>query len=117
MCFSVGVNWEEWIVLKEINEETDWIANEVRHFDADVIEECIQFKLEITEIQNMATRAQVAEFQMHEVADCFVIPENKFYSYNLETQEFEEKEIIYVGRIKTQNNFISDLSLRYIRCM
>ena len=57
----------------------------------------------------MATRAQVAEFQMHEVADCFVIPENKFYSYNLETQEFEEKEIIYVGRIKTQNNFISDV--------
>ena len=104
-----GFNGEEWIVLKEINEETDWIANEVRHFDADVIEECIQFKLEITEIQNMATRAQVAEFQMHEVADCFVIPENKFYSYNLETQEFEEKEIIYVGRIKTQNNFISDV--------
>ena len=104
-----GFNGEEWIVLKEITDQTGWVANEVRNFDADVIEDCMQFKLEITEIQNMATRAQVAEFQMYEVADCFVIPENKFYSFNLETQEFEEKEIIYVGRVKTQNNFISDV--------
>lgn len=104
-----GFNGEEWVVLKEITNQTGWVANEVRNFDADVIEDCIKFKLEITEIQNPATRAQVAEFQLYEVADCFVIPENKFYSYNIETQEFEEKEIIYVGRIKTQNNFVSDV--------
>lgn len=104
-----GFNGEEWVVLKEITNQTGWIASEVRHFDADVIENCMQFKLEITEIQNPATRAQVAEFQLYEVADCFVIPENKFYSYNIEADKFEEKEIIYVGRIKTQNNFVSDV--------
>ena len=104
-----GFNGEKWVVLKEITEQSEWIANEVRNFDADLIENCIQFKLEITEIQNMSTRAQVSEFQMYEIADCFVIPENKFYSYNSELKSFEEKEIIYTGRIKTQNNFISDV--------
>ena len=104
-----GFNGEEWIVLKEITEELNWVANEVRHFDADVIESCCKFKLEITEIQNMATRAQVAEFEIHELADCFVIPENKFYSYNIEEGKYEEKELIYVGRIKTQNNFVSEV--------
>lgn len=83
--------------------------NEVRCYDADVIEPCNKFKLEIIDIQNPATRAQVTEFQIYEVADCFVIPENKFYSYNIEKQEYEEKEIIYIGRIKTQNNFVSDV--------
>ena len=57
----------------------------------------------------MATRAQVAEFEIHELADCFVIPENKFYSYNIEEGKYEEKELIYVGRIKTQNNFVSEV--------
>lgn len=107
--FIKGYNGEEWIILKEIHNEIDWTANEVRHFDADVIESCCKFKLEITEIQNSATRAQVAEFQIYEVANCFVIPENKFYLYNVETQQFEEKEIIYIGRVKTQNNFISEI--------
>lgn len=107
--FIKGYNGEEWVVLKEIKNETNWTANEVRHFDADVIESCNKFKLEITDIQNMATRAQVAQFEIYEVANCFVIPENKFYSYNLETQEFEEKEIIYTGRIKTEHNFVSEV--------
>lgn len=107
--FIKGFNGEEWVVLKEIKDETNWTANEVRHFDADIIEDCIKFKLEITDIQDPAKRAQVAEFQIHEVANCFVIPENKFYSYNVETKEFEEQEIIFVGRIKTQNNFVSDI--------
>lgn len=38
-----------------------------------------------------------------------VIPENKIYSFNLEAQEFEENEIIYIERVKTQNNFISEI--------
>ena len=107
--FIKGFDGEEWIVLKEIHNEIGWTANEVRHFDADVIENCNKFKLEIIEIQDAAKRAQVAEFQIHEVTNCFVIPENKFYSYNVETEEFEPQEIIYVGRIKTQNNFISEI--------
>lgn len=107
--FIKGFNGEEWVVLKEIKNQKSWTANEVRHFDADTIESCNKFKLEIIDIQNPATRAQVSEFQIYEIADCFVIPENKFYSYNLEAQEFEEKEIIYIGRIKTQNNFVSEV--------
>lgn len=107
--FIKGFNGEEWIVLKEIQEEVGWVANEVRHFDADIIESCNQFKLEITDIQDAAKRAQVAEFQIYEIADCFVIPQNKFYSYNIDLQKYEEKEIIYIGRVKTQNNFISDI--------
>ncbi len=107
--FIKGFNGEEWIILKKIHNEVNWTANEVRHFDADIIEECNKFKLEITEIQDAAKRAQVAEFEIHEITNCFVIPENKFYSYNIETQEFEEKEIIYIGRAKTQNNFISEI--------
>lgn len=104
-----GFNGEEWVVLKEIKEELNWGVNEVRHFDVDVIENCNKFRLEIEEIQNPATRAQIANFEIHELANCFVIPENKFYSYNIETQEYEEKEIIYIGRIKTQHNFITEI--------
>lgn len=107
--FIKGFNGEEWVVLKEIRNQTSWTANQVRHFDADIIENCNKFKLEITEIQNPAALAQIAEFQIYEVANCFVIPENKFYSYDIETQEFKEQEMIFIGRIKTQNNFISEV--------
>lgn len=106
--FIKGFNGEEWVVLKEIKDEINWTANEVRHFDADIIDDCNQFKLEITEVQDAAKNAQVAEFQIYELANCFVIPENKFYSYNIDSEDFEEKEIIYIGRLKTQNNFITD---------
>ena len=108
-AFIKGFNGEEWIVLKEIKDEPAWALNEVRHYDADIIEECNKFKLEITEIQNMGVRAQISQFIINEVSDCFVIPENKFYSYNIEQQQYEEQEIIYIGRIKTQNNFVSDV--------
>lgn len=108
-AFIKGFNGEEWIVLKEIKDEPAWALNEVRHYDADIIEECNEFKLEITEIQNMGVRAQISQFIINEVSDCFVIPENKFYSYNIEQQQYEEQEIIYIGRIKTQNNFVSDV--------
>ena len=57
----------------------------------------------------MGVRAQISQFIINEVSDCFVIPENKFYSYNIEQQQYEEQEIIYIGRIKTQNNFVSDV--------
>ena len=108
-AFIKGFNGEEWVVLKEIKDEPAWALNEVRHYDADIIEECNEFKLEITEIQNMGVRAQISQFIINEVSDCFVIPENKFYSYNIEQQQYEEQEIIYIGRIKTQNNFVSDV--------
>lgn len=104
-----GFNGEEWIVLKEIVNELGWTNNEVRHFDADVIVPCSKFRLEFTEIQNMATRAQIGEFEIYELADCFVVPKNKFYSYNIETGEFDETEKIYVGRAKTENNYVSDV--------
>ena len=104
-----GFNGEEWIVLKEIVNELGWTANEVRNFDADVIVPCNKFRIEFTEIQNMATRAQVGEFEIYELADCFVVPKNKFYSYNIETGEFVETERIYVGRAKTEHNYISDI--------
>lgn len=104
-----GFNGEEWIVLKEIVNELGWTANEVRNFDAEVIVPCNKFRIEFTEIQNMATRAQVGEFEIYELADCFVVPKNKFYSYNIETGEFVETERIYVGRAKTEHNYISDI--------
>ena len=104
-----GFNGEEWIVLKEIVNELGWTANEVRNFDADVIVPCNKFRIEFTEIQNMATRAQVGEFEIYELADCFVVPKNKFYSYNIETGEFVETERIYVGRAKSEHNYISDI--------
>lgn len=104
-----GFNGEEWIVLKEIVNELDWTVNEVRDFDADVIVPCNKFRIEFTEIQNMATRAQIGEFEIHELADCFIVPKNKFYSYNIETGEFDETEKIYLGRAKTENNYVSDI--------
>lgn len=90
--FIKGFDGEEWIVLKEIHNEIGWTANEVRHFDADVIENCNKFKLEITEIQDAAKRAQVAEFQIHEVANCFVFPGKQVYSYNIEPTNLNPKK-------------------------
>jgi len=104
-----GFNGEEWIVLKEIVNELGWTVNEVRHFDADTIVLCNKFRIEFTEIQNMATRAQIGEFEIYEVADCFVVPKNKFYSYDIESGEFKEKELIYTGRVKTEHNYVSDI--------
>jgi hypothetical protein len=104
-----GFTGEEWVVLKEIQDEPTWTANEIRYYDVDIIENCIKFKLEFEEIQNTATRAQIADFRIYEIANCFVIPNNKFYSYNLETKDFEEQEIIYIGRIRTQNYFVTEV--------
>lgn len=104
-----GFNGEEWIVLKEIVNELGWTVNEVRNFDADIIVPCNKFRIEFVEIQNMATRAQIGEFEIYEVADCFVVPKNKFYSYEIETGEFVESERIYLGRAKTINNYVSDI--------
>ncbi len=104
--FIKGFNGEEWIVLKEIKNQVGWYANEVRNFDVDIFEECTKFKLEITEIENPAINAQLAQFEIYELAHCFVIPENKFYFFNQETQEYETREINFIGRIKTQNNFV-----------
>lgn len=106
--FIKGFNGEEWIVLKEIKNQVGWYANEVRNFEVDVFEECSKFKLEITEIENPAINAQLAQFEIYELAHCFVIPENKFYFFNQETQEYETREINFIGRIKTQNNFVTE---------
>jgi len=104
--FIKGFNGEEWIVLAEINNQTGWTSNEVRHFDAEVFEACTQFKLEITDIETSSVNAQIAQFEIYELAHCFVIPENKFYKFNTETEEYEPTEINFIGRIKTQHNFI-----------
>lgn len=103
-----GFNGEEWIILKEVETQTGWLANQERFFDVDVIASCSKFKLEILEIENPAVQAQLAEFQVYELACCFVIPENKFYSYNAETKAYEEKEMNFIGRITTRNGIILD---------
>lgn len=101
-----GFNGEEWVILKEISNEIGWKANEERFFDADLIDDCNKFKLEMVEIENPAVQAQIAEFQIYELSHCFVIPENKFYSFNVETNNFEEKEINFIGRITVKNGLI-----------
>lgn len=104
-----GFNGEEWVVLKEITDVSDWVANEVKHFDADLLTPCNEFKLEITDIVTSTLFAQVAQFQIYELANCFVIPENQFYTYNIETESYETTEINYVGRIKTEQGFVSEV--------
>ena len=106
--FIKGFNGEEWIVLKEISGQIGWTLHEVRHFDLDVIKDCSRFRIEITDIENPALSAQIAQVYIYELADCFVIPENKFFSYNPQTQIYDEQEIIYTGRIKTRNNFVAE---------
>jgi hypothetical protein len=107
--FIKGFNGEEWVILKEIEGQIGWQPNEIRNFDVDKFEECSKFKLEITDIENPAINAQVAQIEMYELAHCFVIPENKFYFYNQETSEYETREINFIGRVKTQHNFITEV--------
>lgn len=104
-----GFNGEEWIVLATIPAQAAWGGNTVRYFDAVDFTPCSKFKLEIETIMNGATYAQIAQFEVFELAYCYVIPENRFYKYNPETEEYEPKEINFIGRIKTQHNFVSDV--------
>lgn len=106
--FIKGYDGEEWLVLKEISGQTGWTAQQIRFFDLDLIKNCSKFKIEITDIETATASAQIAQIYIYEVADCFVIPENKFFSYNIKTCEFEEQEMIYVGRLKTSNNFVTE---------
>ena len=106
--FIKGFNGEEWVILKEIKDQVGWAANEVRNFDVDIFEECMQFKLEITDIETPTLNAQIAQFEMFELAHCFVIPENRFYKFDVEKNDYEATEINFIGRIKTQHNFITD---------
>jgi len=104
-----GFNGTEWIILAKITNQTGWTANQVRYFDAEAIENCSKFQLEITELENPGLNAQVARFEMFELAYCFVIPENKFYLYNSVSKQYEEKEINFIGRIKTEHNFVKEV--------
>lgn len=108
--FIKGFDGEEWIILKEIKNETGWKASEARIFDLDTIIGCTQFKIEITNIESAAVQAQISQIYVYEVADCFVIPENKFFSYNAQAKEYEECEMIYIGRLKTRNNFVCEVN-------
>lgn len=105
-----GFDGEKWIVLLEIPAQAAWGANEVRYFDATNFTPCAKYKLEIVNIMNGAVNAQIAQFEVFELAYCYVIPENTFYKYNPATGKYEAKEVNFIGRIKTQHNFVSDVN-------
>lgn len=105
-----GFDGEKWIVLLEIPAQAAWGANEVRYFDATNFTPCAKYKLEIVNIMNGSTYAQIAQFEVFELAYCYVIPENTFYKYNPATGKYEAKEVNFIGRIKTQHNFVSDVN-------
>jgi len=104
-----GFDGEKWVVLAEVPAQAAWGANEVRYFDATNFTQCSKFKLEIVNIINGATNAQIAQFEIFELAYCYVIPENTFYKYNPDTNTYDVKEINFIGRIKTEHNFVSDV--------
>lgn len=103
-----GWDGTDWINLVEISEQTDWIGYETRYFEATAFEECSKFKLEILDINNMAGHAAISEFEIYELGYCYVIPENKFYLYNPETSLYEEKQIVFLGKIFSSNGFVTD---------
>lgn len=104
-----GFDGDKWVVIAEIPAQAAWGANEVRYFDATNFTQCSKFKLEIVNIINGATNAQIAQFEIFELAYCYVIPENTFYKYNPDTKTYDVKEINFIGRIKTEHNFVSDI--------
>src|SRR5574344_1774116 len=105
-----GFDGEKWIVLLEIPAQAAWGANEVRYFDAVNFTPCSKYKPEMVNIMNGATYAQIAQFEVFELAYCYVVPENTFYKYNPATGKYEAKEVNFIGRIKTQHNFVSDVN-------
>lgn len=96
--FIKGWNGTSWVILATITNQINWIAYETRFFDAELICECSKFKLEIVEIQNMARLAGIAEFEIYELAHCYVIPENTIYLFNPENNSYEEKQVIFLGK-------------------
>ncbi len=70
--FIKGFNGEEWVILKEIKDQVGWTANEVRNFDVDIFEECMQFKLEITDIETPTLNAQIAQFEIYLLSGLFI---------------------------------------------
>ncbi len=108
-AYIKGWNGEEWVVLCEIKNQPAWYANETRYFDADNICYCSKFKVEILELITATQHAQIALFEIFELAYCFVIPENKFYLYNPETKEYVAKEVNFIGKLKSEHNFVQEV--------
>lgn len=103
-----GWDGASWKILATITNQTGWVAFETRYFDASLFADCSKWKLEITDINNMADLASVCEFEINELAHCYVIPENKVYFFNTETATYDEKQIAYLGKIYTSNGLVSD---------
>lgn len=103
-----GWDGTAWRILATITNQTTWVAFEMRYFDASAFYDCSKFKLEITDINNMADLASVGEFEIYELAHCFVVPDNKVYWFNPDTSNFEEKQISYLGKIYTSNGLALD---------
>jgi len=97
-----------WRILTTITNQINWIAYEMRYFDVSDFYDCSKFKLEITDINNMADYAAVAELEIFELAHCYVIPENKMYLFNPVTNNYDEKQVVFIGKVYTSNGLILD---------
>src|SRR5574344_2937858 len=104
-----GFNGEKWIILAEIPAQAAWGANEVRYYDVTDFTPCSKYKLEMVNIMNGATYAQIAQFEVFELAYCYVIPENTFYKYNPETGKYETIRLQSRSTILTYHTFFCDL--------
>lgn len=107
--FIKGWDGASWRILSTITNQINWIPYEIRYFDVQAFYECSKFKLEITDINNMADNASASEFEIYELAHCFVITENKVYSFNTETNVYDEKQISYLGKVYTGNGLVLDV--------
>lgn len=104
-----GWDGTSWRILATIINQTAWVAYETRYFDVSLFADCSKFKLEITDINNMADLASVCEFEIYELAHCYVIPENKVYFFNTDTNIFEERQITYLGKAYASNGLVTDV--------
>lgn len=103
-----GWDGSSWRILATISNQTSWLAYEMRYFDVSTFYECSKFKLEITDINNMADYAGVGEFEIYELVHCYVIPENKVYLFNPDTNSFESRQIVFLGKVFASNGLIID---------
>ncbi|MFA6990364.1 MAG: discoidin domain-containing protein, partial [Candidatus Gastranaerophilaceae bacterium] len=103
-----GWDGSGWKILVNITNQTNWIAYEMRYFEVSAFYDCSKFKLEITDINNMADYTAVAEFEIYELAHCYVIPENKMYLFNPETNNYDEKQVVFIGKVFTGNGLVLD---------
>lgn len=107
--FIKGWDGTSWRILSTVTNQINWLAYETRYFDVSAFYDCSKFKLEITDINNMADNASIGEFEIYELAHCYVIPENKVYWFNTTTNIYEEKQIAYLGKAYSCNSLVTDV--------